>query len=521
MGKRKIITAQDDSQMGSVVQLKSPDTSEYKEASDGGIWDADISKTREAQAKTLIDTIVMQENPCTISLNASWGLGKTFFLTRLVCEYCKEIGDGAKERPSAIYFNAWKDDFVSDPLLSVIGQLAKDTNLQRYSKLLDEIKSAAAPLFAQAGLGVTKYLAKVLLQKTTGIDPEAIKEAFELSLGDITSLTEKNLNEKYKDLCESREVLRGKLGKLVQKNWDDTHRPLLIVVDELDRCRPIFAIELLERIKHLFDVPHLVFLIGMDACQLMKSLKSVYGDINTQDYLLRFIDVETTLPPFSKDDFIAMLWRKLGYDKLILPGDSDVVYKDGDSVLEKVKLLARVCNLTLRQIEQCIRLFLFLARPYKQSASVVSSEMIAVGIVLKVIDAGMYERFLNWDFKVWELVDCIIPARIDDPKRDFVDVKNLIGELYRLACSVSPMGVLRQNLSWFAAQGKAISSSNKEDFELPKIIKNLPPQEWQGICVEYADRMGLGPNVHHEYLKRLRSVQEQTMGVLKEAFMLF
>ena len=521
MGKRKIITAQDDSQMGSVVQLKSPDTSEYKEASDGGIWDADISKTREAQAKTLIDTIVMQENPCTISLNASWGLGKTFFLTRLVCEYCKEIGDGAKERPSAIYFNAWKDDFVSDPLLSVIGQLAKATNLQRYSKLLDEVKSAAVPLFAQAGLGVTKYLAKVLLQKATGIDPEAIKEAFELSLGDIASLTEKNLNEKYKDLCESRETLRGKLGKLTQENWDDTHRPLLVVIDELDRCRPVFAIELLERIKHLFDVPHLVFLIGMDASQLRRSLKSVYGDINTQDYLLRFIDVETTLPPLSKDDFIAMLWRKLGYDKLTLPGNSDIVYKDGDLVFENVKLLARVNNLTLRQVEQCIRLFLFLARPYAQSVSAVSHEMIAVGIVLKVINAGMYERFLNWDFKVWELVDCIVPANIADPQRDFVDVKNLIGELYRMACSVSPMGVLRQNLSWFAAQGKAISSSNKEDFGLPKIIKNLPPAEWQGICVEYADRMGLGPNVHHEYLKRLRSVQEQTMGVLKEAFMLF
>ena len=504
--------------MISLPQIKMCDNCECI-GSDDDIWADDISKKRKLQAQALIDLIVVQENPCTICLNGDWGSGKTFFLTRLVKEYCKKIAKGAIQNPVAIYFNAWKDDFLKDPLFSVLGQITQADGLQQHKTILAEVKNAAKPLLAQTGLEFTKYLLKGVVSKVAGIDIDELKDVFNLSLGDIMALEAKDLHISYKELCKSRDLLREKLVKLSQANWNITHQPLVIIIDELDRCRPIFAIELLERIKHLFDVPHIVFLIGMDTNQFKKSLKAVYGDIDTQNYLLKFIDLKTMLPPLSRNDFIDSLWHTLGYDCLTLPNCNGVVYEKNDSVLDKFKLLARVRNLTLREIEQCIRLFLFLARPYKMEVGAVSAEMIAVGIILKVVDTEMYEKFMRWEFEVGEMIDVIVPARV--AKNDFVDIRNLIGEMYKLVSSVDPMGVFRQNLTFYARHGKPMIGSSSDNFYLPKFIKNQPPVEWKNVCRQYSSGMiQANGAVNHAYLQGIREIQVRTMNVIKDSFML-
>ncbi len=507
------------SMMESIHQIKWPDKSEYSDSFEEDIWAADISKKREAQAKALADLIVVQENPCTICLNGGWGSGKTFFLTRFTKEYCKAIAKGASQHPSAIYFNAWKDDFLEDPLLSILGQITQSESLKKkLGEKLDDLKKAAKPLLAQVGLGLVKCVSKGILKKVTGVDSEDIKDVFEISLGDINSFEEQKLLDDYAEVSNSRTALHKALEELAKKNWDDTKFPLAIVIDELDRCRPLFAIELLERIKHLFDVPHVVFVLGMDVDQLKKSLKAVYGDIDAQDYLLKFLDVEITLPPLSKDNFMDYLWHRSGYDKLMLPNCPDIVYQDGDLVWKTFKLLARVCNLTLRQIEQCIRIFLFLARPYKNETLPVSAELIAGGIVLKVIDADMHAKFMDWEFKAWELVDAIVPERVS--QNDLVEIRDLIGEIYKLVSSVDPMSAFRQNLTWLADNGNLMPGASKNDFDLPRFIRALPPIEWQRACKDYSNAMLTRGAVNHSYLKTLREKKERTMKVLRETFLL-
>ena len=70
----------------------------------------------------------------------------------------------------------------------------------------------------------------------------------------------------------------------------------MFIIDELDRCRPTFAIELLERVKHIFDVPNIVFVFGINRAELVKSLESIYGEIDAGTYLRRFFDMEFVLP---------------------------------------------------------------------------------------------------------------------------------------------------------------------------------------------------------------------------------
>lgn len=79
--------------------------------------------------------------------------------------------------------------------------------------------------------------------------------------------------------------------------------PLIIFVDELDRCRPDFAIEVLERIKHVFNVENIIFILGIDKEALSNSVKSIYGE-NTKinGYLSRFIDLEVNLEPSKFED---------------------------------------------------------------------------------------------------------------------------------------------------------------------------------------------------------------------------
>ena len=512
--------------METLLKIKCPDNSEYAGYLNNDIWADDISKKRKSQADALTNLIVSQDYSCTIGLNGGWGSGKTFFLTRFVADYRKEVSDGAKHKPSAIYFNAWKDDFLSDPLLSVLGQIMRADGLQKFKVILEEVKRAAKPLLVKTGLELSKCIAKGLVEKATGVNIAEIAKAANVSLEGFPLLEEKDLLTSYKEFCKSRDVLREKLEKLSQANWNLTHRPLVIVIDELDRCRPLFAIELLERIKHLFNVPHLVFVIGMDADELKKSLKTVYGDINTQDYLLKFIDIETTLPPLTRDDFIAYLCHKLGYDNLTVSGSR--VYKDGDLVFEYFKLLSKINNLTLRQIEQGIRLFAFLARPYKSFTPPVSYGLIAAAIMLKVINPEMYRQVVDWSFDIWDLLDAVLPidALLDKTSDTYATAQ----EFYKLVCAHKPMGEVRQNLTCYAVKGKVRDDSSEDDFRLPICVENLPPKNRQEFFKTISDDIvtvtyvttAIGPDYtvkqKDQRIACLKVMRRNTLDVIAQAF---
>jgi len=73
--------------------------------------------------------------------------------------------------------------------------------------------------------------------------------------------------------------------------------PVFVLIDELDRCRPPYAIAMLERIKHLFEIPDVVFVVATDSEQLVHSIRAVYGqDFSGSRYLTRFFDLSYTFP---------------------------------------------------------------------------------------------------------------------------------------------------------------------------------------------------------------------------------
>ena len=110
-------------------------------------------------------------------------------------------------------------------------------------------------------------------------------------------------------------------------NDEDRKGPIVFFVDELDRCRPNYAMEMLERIKHVFNVDGVVFVISTDRQQLVNSVKTLYGEgIDAEGYLRRFFDLSYQLPAPTTVLFVSMLFEQYHLDKYFKERLSDHRY---------------------------------------------------------------------------------------------------------------------------------------------------------------------------------------------------
>ena len=91
------------------------------------------------------------------------------------------------------------------------------------------------------------------------------------------------------------------------------HKPLLVMIDELDRCRPTYAVELLETAKHLFAVDQVVFVLAVNRTELQHAVKALYGnEFKADGYLRRFIDLDVHLPEPNLENFLNELFVSMG-----------------------------------------------------------------------------------------------------------------------------------------------------------------------------------------------------------------
>ncbi len=245
---------------------------------------ADDVLDRNRLAERLTNLIQNQSAPFTFSIHGNWGTGKTFLLKR----WQKDLeNEGFK----AVYFNAWEDDFSGDPLLAILGQMSESFKEDGLKDLARRAAEVAVPLIRENALGV--------LRATTGVPLKVHQDQ-----------GQKAFLEAYLEQRSTKEKLKKRLAEMSAKVVDETKHPMVFIIDELDRCRPTFAIELLERVKHIFDVPNLVFVFGLNRDELSKSLQSVYGKIDSDVYLRRFFDMEFTLPEVDTKSFAGHLIEK-------------------------------------------------------------------------------------------------------------------------------------------------------------------------------------------------------------------
>lgn len=254
---------------------------------------------RRKFADILTNIICTYADGFVLAVNNKWGAGKTTFI-KMWSQDLKNKGF------STLYYNAWENDFEKDVLIALIAELKELQNgaEESFKKVLDK----ATPFVSKFLPTLAKSLA------STYIGDEFVKEL----ISGLSEVSSKGLEEELKTYNKRKKGLkdfRGALKKYVSEASPD--KPVVFFIDELDRCRPNYAVEVLEEIKHLFSVPGIVFVLSIDKEQLGHAVRGVYGSekINAKEYLRRFIDLEYRIPLPNVQNFINYLYSYFNYEE--------------------------------------------------------------------------------------------------------------------------------------------------------------------------------------------------------------
>lgn len=209
-----------------------------------------------------------------------------------------QVDDINKKKVNIIRYNAWENDYFNDPFMSLVGQFCaqfSDSNKKKsfINKAFAFIKSRS---LLKESIGTVPVVGKVAA------------EAIETYRNLEKNLFDEQLNQ-FISLTDSRRKFKEALLELTESSdSNDSATINLFLIDELDRCNPKFAINLLEILKHFFNTPNSVFLVTLDKSVLVEHIKHYYGsNIDGERYLSRLFDFEFRLPVDSQSF----------YDKLI------------------------------------------------------------------------------------------------------------------------------------------------------------------------------------------------------------
>lgn len=255
---------------------------------------------RKPYADRLTTLIKNTEGPYVIGLTSPWGSGKTFFLKAW---HNQLVNEGK----FCIYFNAWEKDASGDPLCNMIAVV--QNSVEELKKRLHDDHPFKKML--------KKCYVTVKLKDIIKATPQALKMIGNscTMAGDTQTGAQLRAAAETVDMVSaissfftSQKGFKDKLADFSKAASQASNGfPLFIIVDELDRCRPSYAIDLLESIKHLFNVPHVVFLLAVDSIQLLQHVEHTFGlkaciedgkivRDPRQDYLGKFFDIYYNLP---------------------------------------------------------------------------------------------------------------------------------------------------------------------------------------------------------------------------------
>ena len=278
-----------------------------------------LNRKREIEDLTpMIKTIA---SPAVMALDAPWGAGKTAFIKMWAAHLRHNEGILSP------YFNAWQTDLAVDPLAPFMEKITEQLPGKDGAKLLEGVRDIL-PLIA--GDVVSKYAGNAL----GCVTKKSMEKLF----------THHSKMKKFRDELE-RIATSTEAGRMV------------IFVDELDRCRPDYAVKVLERIKHLFEVPGLIFVLAVNFKQLRAFTNAVYGAQmdDAEIYLRRFIEFDFSIKKPDMVKFIRARLESLGVNKFLSGRKNIELFGADDEILLKtLALLARLYDSSLRDAEQLI-----------------------------------------------------------------------------------------------------------------------------------------------------------------------
>ncbi len=275
--------------------------------------------------------LLAQEGAVSIAIDGRWGSGKTFFVKQSMLlinaknpmsdmdenkkdsivyslPFPKNVGDVPENYEVAVYYDAWENDNDTDPVLSIVYEIIKQLGVNYAFENNNAFKLAGSILEALIGRNIN---------------------------GIIENLKSENPLTKIKEEKDLHENIKGFFSELLAERGNR----LIVFIDELDRCKPSYAVQLLERIKHYLCDDRITFVFSVNLEELQHTIKHYYGSsFDSCRYLDRFFDMRVSLPPADKKAF----YREMGLES--------------SYVLEKVcRKVIEVYNMELREATRFYR----------------------------------------------------------------------------------------------------------------------------------------------------------------------
>ena len=293
---------------------------------------------REQPIKVLTQLVENIEGPCVLAIDAPWGGGKSTFIN-MWARYLLDSGF------AVVKFNAWESDYSDDPFVTLSTEILEgfpDNVLSDFESGVDALTRTAKKVVRRSIPGILRLAASTIpvVGSEVGQTLAAIAEDRFSAYG-----------EARQSVREFREVLQEMANKLADKQGG---RQLVVFIDELDRCRPTYAIELLEVAKHLFSVDHIVFVLAINRDQLAHSIQGVYGpEFDAVGYLRRFIDYDIRLPYSDPETLVLDALNSTGISER-LKNTAEIDYWDVQRALSLVTIICASSKMSPRDIVQAI-----------------------------------------------------------------------------------------------------------------------------------------------------------------------
>lgn len=311
------------------------------DCSNGFTTDNDIFERRKfsVQLERLIDTC--EDQSLVIALNDKWGNGKTTFLKMWEAQIKNE------DKFKVVYFDAFKNDFQADPFIAISSHIYATIEKEELKKeYLKATKNLAKVLIKTSlKVGVSALTLGVL----KGTDFEDLGEDLKSSINDpLGNYIEEKLTKHDNEIrtLESFKSTLSEIGK---------DKKLIFIIDELDRARPDYSLELLERIKHVFNTENIFFILSVEKEQFKHVIRKTYGEIDAELYLNKFIHLWYRLPQIDDPEReVYTLNKYISYiNKKLLTRTLELKHS-----LESLAYLLRVNKFTLRDAERCYSMLL-------------------------------------------------------------------------------------------------------------------------------------------------------------------
>ena len=296
-----------------LIDIPSDDIFKYDKL---GLEPAIASRTRD----------ILSRSPQAIAIDGHWGTGKTTFMS-LWAAYLR------REGVKVVEFNAWKA-FGADPLDTLTKAILRQVDIaspeqeRSHERLLAFLKSHASVV--TQGVKLASLLHPGL---------EGVSEIVELGTQSMGNLTIPKANENEDPKIDSPEAFTSLLSSAAKTC---SNRPIVVMVDELDRCSPEYSVEMLQLLEHVFHDEHVVFVVAVNLSELIHSVRAFYGQgFNAEGYLERFFDDILPLPTSNRSQYI----------EASLSAVSTIASTDTSSALSFLE----ASGLSLREIDKTVQ----------------------------------------------------------------------------------------------------------------------------------------------------------------------